>query len=207
MRHPVDMKSWPRKEHFEFFSRFEEPFFGITAEVDCTSAYEKAKANSQSFFLCYLHKALLAANFVEAFRYRIIEGQVWLYDQVNASPTINRPDGTFGFGYMNFEEDFKVFATNAAIEMERVRNTKGLEPALAGENVIHFSSIPWIRFTGLSHARSFSHPDSIPKISFGQMYEISGKRTMPVSVHVHHGLMDGYHVGLFLAHFQMLLQR
>ncbi len=25
----------------------------------------------------------------------------------------------------------------------------------------------------------------------------SGIRSMPVSVHVHHGLMDGYHVGLF----------
>jgi len=28
---------------------------------------------------------------------------------------------------------------------------------------------------------------------------------MPVSVHLHHGLGDGYHVGLFLAAFQRRL--
>ena len=206
MRHPLDMDRWVRKAHYEFFSRFEEPFFGVTVQVDCTSAFDRAKASGHSFFLSYLHKALVAANLVEAFRYRIIDGQVWVYDQVNASPTINRPDGTFGFGYMNYEEDFAVFETNATIEMDRVRNSSGLEPAVSGENVIHFSSIPWISFTSLSHARSFAHKDSIPKISFGKMTETNGIRSMPVSVHAHHGLMDGYQVGQFLEHFQGLMK-
>ncbi len=206
MRHPLDMDRWARKAHYEFFSRFEEPFFGVTVQVDCTSAFDRAKASGHSFFLSYLHKALVAANLVEAFRYRIIDGQVWVYDQVNASPTINRPDGTFGFGYMNYEEDFAVFETNATIEMDRVRNSSGLEPAVSGENVIHFSSIPWISFTSLSHARSFAQKDSIPKISFGKMTETNGIRSMPVSVHAHHGLMDGYQVGQFLEHFQGLMK-
>lgn len=206
MRHPLDMDRWARKAHYEFFSRFEEPFFGVTVQVDCTLAFDRAKASGHSFFLSYLHKALVAANLVEAFRYRIIDGQVWVYDQVNASPTINRPDGTFGFGYMNYEEDFAVFETNATIEMDRVRNSSGLEPAVSGENVIHFSSIPWISFTSLSHARSFAQKDSIPKISFGKMTETNGIRSMPVSVHAHHGLMDGYQVGQFLEHFQGLMK-
>ena len=206
MRHPLDMDRWVRKAHYEFFSRFEEPFFGVTVQVDCTLAFDRAKASGHSFFLSYLHKALVAANLVKAFRYRIIDGQVWVYDQVNASPTINRPDGTFGFGYMNYEEDFAVFETNATIEMDRVRNSSGLEPAVSGENVIHFSSIPWISFTSLSHARSFAQKDSIPKISFGKMTETNGIRSMPVSVHAHHGLMDGYQVGQFLEHFQGLMK-
>jgi len=57
----------------------------------------------------------------------------------------------------------------------------------------------------LSHARSFSFPDSIPKISFGKMTELDGVKTMPVSVHVHHGLMDGFHVGQFVDKFQQLM--
>ena len=169
MRHLLDMDRWARKAHFEFFSRFEEPFFGVTVQLDCTRAYDHAKASGHSFFLSYLHKALVAANLVAAFRYRILDGQVWVYDQVNASPTINRPDGTFGFGYMNYEEDFGLFEHNATIEMDRVRNSGGLAPSVSGENVIHFSSIPWISFTALSHARSFAHQDSIPKISFVKM--------------------------------------
>jgi chloramphenicol O-acetyltransferase type A len=37
------------------------------------------------------------------------------------------------------------------------------------------------------------------------MKEVHGKKTMPVSVHVHHGLADGYHVGLFVERFQELM--
>jgi chloramphenicol O-acetyltransferase type A len=86
-----------------------------------------------------------------------------------------------------------------------VQNASGLEPALSGENFIHYSSIPWLRFTSLSHARSFRHRDSIPKISFGKMVEHDGRRLFPMSVHAHHGLMDGYQVGQYVDLFQALL--
>lgn len=205
MRHPLHLATWSRRAHFEFFRSFDEPFFGVCAEVDCTRAYETAKTRNCSFFLYYLHASLVAANMVESFRYRILDGKVWIYDQVNASPTINRPDGTFGFAYMNFETDFDTFLINARLEMERVKHSPGLEPAIAGENVIHYSALPWIRFTAVSHARSFNRQDSIPKITFGKMTEVEDRKILPVSVHVHHGLMDGYHVGLFLDHFQRML--
>jgi len=202
MKQLLDIETWARKDHFNFFRQFDEPFFGITASIDCTRAYEVSKEKGCSFFLYYLYKSLLAANFIKPFRYRIIEDEVWVYDQVNASPTINRPDGTFGFAYMNFEQDFELFLVNAAIEIERVQHSTGLEPAISSENVIHFSSMPWINFTSVSHARSFSFNDSIPKITFGKMVESNGKRTMAVSIHVHHALMDGWDVGQFLDYFQ-----
>lgn len=88
-----------------------------------------------------------------------------------------------------------------------VRNSTGLIPAVSGENVIHYSSIPWIHFTGLSHARSFSFKDSCPKISFGKMMEVNGRRIMPLSIHVHHALMDGFHVGQYIDLYQQLLSQ
>jgi chloramphenicol O-acetyltransferase type A len=74
-------------------------------------------------------------------------------------------------------------------------------PAISGENLIHYSAIPWLDFTSISHARSFSFPDSCPKISFGKMTEIDGQKSMSVSIHVHHALVDGYHVGLYVDRF------
>ena len=207
MRHKLDIENWARRDHFNFFRKFDEPFFGISAEIDCTRAYDVCKSRDCSFFLYYLYKSLCAANFVEPFRYRIIDGEVWVYDQVNASPTINRADGTFGFAYMNFEQDFHTFLVNSRIEMERVRHSKGLEPAIAGENVIHYSALPWIKFTSISHARSFAFRDSIPKITFGKVTLDNGKRLLPVSIHVHHGLMDGWHVGQFLDHYQEVMDQ
>ena len=205
MRREIDLKTWYRKDHFEFFSQFDEPFFGITTRVDCTRAYEVSKEKEHSFFLSYLHKSLVAANQIAPFRYRIIDDKIYEYDSIDASPTINREDGSFGFSYMQFHEDFEAFVSGARKEMERVRNEKGLNSAVSGENVIHYSSIPWIDFTSLSHARHFGFADSCPKISFGKMTTDGEYRSMPISVHVHHALMDGYHVGQFLETFQNLM--
>jgi chloramphenicol O-acetyltransferase type A len=152
-----------------------------------------------------LYKSLAAANHIEPFRYRIIDGEVWLYDKVNASPTINRPDGTFGYAYMDHENDFETFLLKAQKEIHRIQNSQGLVPAISGENVIHYSSMPWIQFTAVSHARSFSFRDSIPKITFGKMVESENRRIMPMAVHVHHALMDGWHVGQYLECFQELM--
>lgn len=205
MKTLINIENWNRKEHFLFFSKFDEPFFGVTVKIDCTIAYKKAKEKGISFFLYYLYRALKAANEIENFRYRIIENQPYNFATVNASPTINRPNGTFGFAYMDYFEEEKQFYEKALQEIENVKNTNNLLPAVSGENVIHFSAIPWLDFTSISHARSFSHPDSCPKISFGKMTENNGVKEMSVSIHVHHALMDGYHVGLFVEKFQALL--
>lgn len=206
MNTKLDIENWARKDHFYFFRQFEEPFFGITVTIDCTEAYRFAKEQKLSFFLYYLYQSLRAANETEPFRYRIHNNDVLVFDEVHASPTINRPDGTFGFAYMDYHKDFREFSIKAAKEIERVQQAKGLIPAVSGENVIHYSSLPWINFTGLAHARAFSFHDSCPKISFGKMTEENGKRKMPVSIHVHHALMDGYHVGRFIDIFQELMQ-
>lgn len=205
MKKTLNIETWARKDHYRFFTQFEEPYFGVCVTVDCTKAYQTAKEQHYSFFLYYLHGSLAAANATEPFRYRIKGEEVLIYDEVHASPTINRPDGTFGFAYMDYHAAFPEFARAAQEEIDRVQRSTGLIPAVSGENVIHYSSLPWIDFTALSHARSFSFKDSIPKISFGKMKDDNGKKTMPVSVHVHHALVDGYHVGQFIDHFQTLM--
>lgn len=202
MKHSIDIDRWDRKEQFKFFSDFDEPFFGITAEVDCSKAYQHAKSNDISFFLLYLHASLKAANSIDAFKFRIEGEEVFCYDIIHASPTINRDNGTFGFSYMDFYPDFAEFATHAQQEIDRVKKSNTLIPAVSGENVIHYSSIPWIRFTALSHARHFGFQDSCPKISFGKLTSEKNQLLMPVSVHAHHALVDGFHVGQFLEKFQ-----
>jgi chloramphenicol O-acetyltransferase type A len=205
MKKLIDIENWNRKEHFHFFSKFSEPFFGVTVNVDCTKAYANAKEKQVSFFLYYLYRALKAANNIDNFRYRIIDNQAYEFETVNASPTINRPNGTFGFAYMDFDIDENKFHKKASKEIEQVQSSNNLLPAVSGENVIHFSAIPWIDFTSLSHARSFTHPDSCPKISFGKLTNTEGRRSMSISIHGHHALMDGFHIGQFIEQFQFLL--
>ncbi|MFK7001175.1 chloramphenicol acetyltransferase [Flavobacterium oreochromis] len=203
MKTKINIENWNRKEHFDFFSQMEEPFHGITVTIDCTLAYQKAKEQGISFFIYYLHKTLKTVNAIENFRYRIIDKELYCYDKINASTTVIRSDKTFGFSLIEFKEDIHVFNEMAQKEIERIQNTSGLFTRDFSEtNLIHFSALPWINFTSLSHARGFSYPDSCPKISFGKLIDQDNKKTMPLSIHVHHGLIDGYHVGLFLEKFE-----
>ena len=207
MKQKIDLATWNRKEHFEFFSTFEEPFFGITTPIDMTIAYEKAKAMQIPFFVYYLHKTIAAVNQVENFRYRIEGKEVVLYDEIDASATIMREDKTFGFSFMKFHSNIDEFTKIAETEIERIQVTPGLFTREFPTNIIHFSAIPWINFTSLTHSRSYTLTDSCPKVSWGKLIDENGKKTMSVAVMAHHGLVDGYHMGLFVEALQTELNK
>ena len=207
MKKKLDIKNWNRKEHFEFFKDFDEPFYGATVTIDCSRAYKRAKELECSFFIYSLHKTLTAVNAVEAFTYRIEDDEVIIHDTIDASATIGRPDGTFGFSLIPYSKDLNTFKIQAENESARVATTTGLfTRSFDLDNLIHFSAIPWLNFTSLSHARSYNFPDSCPKISFGKITTTANNiKKMPMSVHVHHALIDGLQLSHFVDHFQELM--
>lgn len=206
MKRYLNIEDWSRKEHYYFFGSFSEPFFGVTVQLDCTNTYNLVKKEGKPFFLTYLYKSLIAANQVENFRYRKEHDKVAVYDQVDPAPTVPRADNTFGFCTFSFDPDYGKFIINAKREIEKVRNSRSLDPSIK-PNVIQYSVLPWLNFTSNSHARHFAHEDSIPKITFGKLENVNGKWQMPMSVHVNHALMDGYHVGQYVEYFQKLLNQ
>lgn len=206
MKHPIDLENWNRKEHFEFFNSFDEPYYGVNVTIDVTAAYQLMKKEGLSFYLYYLYQALAASQQIDAFRLRIEGDQVYRYDRIDSGSTILRPDGTFGFGDFIYQPNFVDFQAGARAVMEKVQSETGItrSPAL---NVIRFSALPWIDFTALSHARSFGFRDSCPKISFGKITDVDGKKTMPVSIHVNHALVDGLRLGEYITLYQELMNR
>ncbi len=204
MKKKLTVENWKRREHFNFFNQFEEPFYSVCVRLDCTIAYQFSKSNGISFFLHYLHKCLAAANAIVPFKYRIEDDEVFIYDLINAGATVGRENGTFGFGYFYYHNSLEDFVTAASEEIKRVKGTTELARSPKND-LIRCSALPWIDFTSISYARSFSVKDSCPKISFRKVTELNGKKTMPVSVHVHHALVDGIHVGQFIDCFQELM--
>ena len=190
---------------FRLLLGFRRALFRADGQVDCTAAQAEAKRLGVSFFLYYLYHALQAANEVEL-RYRIEDGQVYLLRPGTClrHPGPGRPH--LCLLLYRAARHLAGFVAAAQAEIAAVQASTGLRLSDATARPdVHCSAIPWVRFTGLSHARSFRHPDSCPKISFGQLFQ-EGAPCMPVSVNVHHGLGDGYHVGLFLAAFQRRLE-
>ena len=118
MKHPIDLEHWNRKEHFLFFGSMDDPFFGLTTQIDVTSIYKEAKADHASFFLYSLHKIMTAVNEVEEFRYRIIDNIPVCFDRIHVGTTIGREDGTFGFGF------FEIYTGQATVPSKRTERDR-----------------------------------------------------------------------------------
>lgn len=198
----LNIDTWNRKKHFEFFNTFKDPFFAVTVPMDVTKAYNYAKITANSFFAVYLHDCMKAINAVEAFRYRIEnDREVLIHDTIHASATIMRPDKTFGFSFIDYDPDFEIFKKNVEAEKERIINSDDLFPPKNTEDCIYCSALPWVNFTG--HKEPFhGKKESVPKIAFSKMEVKDEKKIMTVAVSVNHALMDGYHVGQFTEKFQ-----
>jgi len=198
------MDTWERRASFQFFKEFTEPFHGVCLRLDCTETFAHAKQQQLSIFLSLMHRSLMAAHCTENFHTRIVDGVAWRYECIHGASAVGRPNGTIGFAYHRFCEDLHEFVREESVEVERVRGRDDFERR-DHPNVIRFSVLPWLDFTSISHARNLAREDSAPRITFGKISEANGRRTMPVSIHVHHALADGLHVAQFVEHLQRLL--
>ncbi len=202
----IDIKTWERKAVFESYIGQDLPYIIVTADVDVTGLYHKAKAEGCSFYFSLVYAASKAADSIRNFHYRIVDGKPCFAEPVTATATHLKPgEDLFVMVECDPYEDMKTFAVRnheKAEELFREGNPRAPE----GRNDIYnFSAIPWIRYTGFVRTIGKLGADSNPKFTIGRYSKQDGRVTVPFSVQTHHGLMDGRHVGLFYERFQALL--
>lgn len=202
MGHSIDIKTWKRREHFELYRSFANPFFSVTAEVDAGPTREFCSAqNGPSFFLATVYLALRACNRIEAFRTRVRGNGAWVHDAVSITPTVLRPDGTFGFARCDPAPDFQTFASAGRAALEHAKEIRPLAVDQPDDDLIYHSTIPWVRFTSFTNALDGS-ADSVPRVVFGKCVKDGHRWPMPVGVEVHHAVVDGLDVGRFYEVFE-----
>lgn len=202
MGHPIDLTGWKRREHFELYRNFANPFFSVCAEVDAAATRRACGASGgPSFFLATVFLALRAANEIEAFRTRVRGNGAWIHDAVSITPTVLRPDETFAFSRLDPAPDFRTFAERSRPEVERARQVTPLVVAHPDDDLIYHSTLPWVRFTSFANALD-GGSDSVPRIVFGKCVKDGERWPMPVGVEVHHAVVDGLDVGRFFEKFE-----
>ena len=204
--HLVDLKNWKRREHYELFRKYDQPFFSVTVDMDVTRVWNRClKRGGPSFFLTSLFLVLKAVNETEAFRLRLRRRGVWLHDRVAVGPTIRRADETYGFARLEAGDSVDQFiaAGRATIAGAAGRNTLTAEKDT--DDIVFLSVLRWLRFTSFTNA--LPGDDSIPRIVFGKCAANGRVVSMPVAVEVHHALVDGLDVARFFERFQAALAR
>lgn len=207
MKSYLDIEKWNRKEIYEHFRSLNDPTFATVVNIDVTNVYSICKIKQKSFFTTYLHECTKALNSVENFKYRIEENKITIYEKLDASATILREDKTFGFSFIEFDNNYEIFHNNFLKEKERILNSVDLFPLKYSLGCFHCSALPWFSFTSHKEPVSGNKNDSVPQLSFGKIFKENKKWLMPVAVNVNHALVDGYHVGKFFENFQKGLDK
>ncbi len=192
-----------RKKHFEFFRQMNHPHFNICANVDITNFLSYQKEKKLPFTPSIVYALAFAANSIPQFRQRIRAEQIVEHEAVHPSFSVwTEVADVFSFCEVKFERNFDFFVQAAKAKIESMRTNPSLEDEPGRDDYLFLSPIPWISFTGFQHAMSFHPSDSVPRITWGKYFEENGLVKMPLSVQVHHALVDGRHVGSFFLSFE-----
>jgi chloramphenicol O-acetyltransferase type A len=204
----LDTSTWARRDAFEFFRGFDKPYFNVCVRLDVArlKAALTARDGGGLSLACYFI-ALRLANVHEPFRLRLEGERVRVHDEVHGSTTVLRDDGdSFFFAELEHTMDFAAFAAKSSAAIDAARTLRAaFEPKPDGMARVYFTTLPWLHFTSFSHARNWGREDSIPRFAFGRAQAEGGRLWMPMSVDVHHALMDGVHVGRYVQGFEAAL--
>ena len=112
----IDIATWNRREHYEHFSAFDDPFFWSDGQCRLYARVSGSQTKGISFSLLVLHRITTAAAAVEEFRYRIEGDKVVCYDSLLPEATVGRDDHTFSLPPLN------MIRTNLSLSAGQNRN-------------------------------------------------------------------------------------
>ena len=207
----IDISSWPRREHYEFFKPSPVPFFSITTSVDITALRKALKLRGVSFTIGLLYVLSRAANDVPELRQRIREDWPVEHERVHPGITVLCEGDVFRFCFVPYLDSFDRFAREASEAMETVRQGESLvhgpllEEGRLRDDLLYCTSLPWFSFSGMFHPLGTDPMDSVPRIAWGRFEETDGRLVMPLNVQAHHALVDGIHLAKFFQKVEDLI--
>ena len=203
---PIDMNTWPRREHFHYFAHMAPTGYSLTAEVDVTRLRAALKRRELRFYPAYLWLVTHSLNAQEAFRLAEKEGVLGVYDTLTPLYAVfHRDDKTFSMQWTAFDEDFAAFYRGWIRDQERYGENHGFlarRDALPPENAYTVSCMPWVSFRHFAVHSYDRKAYYFPSVEAGRFEEWDGRTILPLSITCHHAATDGWHVKGFLEHLQ-----
>ncbi|MGB1243073.1 MAG: CatA-like O-acetyltransferase, partial [Chitinophagales bacterium] len=86
--HFINLNTWSRQKHFEFFKNMANPHVNFCANVDITHLRTFTKQHDLPFTSTMVYLVTRTANAIKEFRYRIRREQIVVHDQVHPSFTV-----------------------------------------------------------------------------------------------------------------------
>lgn len=193
----IDMETYKRKKHFEYFNSLSYPYVGVTVNVDITEFLQKTKRNNIPFFLAFCYCIAKAGNGVPEFRQRIFDNKIIEFENCQTSHTVALDDGTYCYCNLDSNMDFNKYIDYAVKEQENAKLNRSIsEDENEALNKFFISTLTWVTYTSIVQPVPVP-ADSNPRITWGKYFENGNRIQLPVSVLCHHALVDGIHISNF----------
>jgi len=202
----IDMNTYRRRAHFDYFRTLAYPYVGVTAEVDITAFRRATKEKGRNFFHSVLWCAAQAANQIPELRQRQAGDHIAEYDFCMTSHTVACADETYVYCDLDANCAYEDFLPYAAREQELARTGGDIDREPQDEEGMFFvSTLTQLSYTALVQPVPMP-ADSNPRITFGKFFEREGKLLLPVSLLCNHALVDGRHIAQFYENLNAKMQ-
>ena len=206
---PIDLNTWPRREHFDYYRSFLPCGYCVTVWLDVTAFRAMLKKQGlkfyPSFVWCVSHTILSHP----AYRMGVDKnGNPGYHDMLHPVYTVfHEDDHSFSDLWTEHDEDFPVFYAHFQSDAETFGQNHGIKgkPGQPG-NFYCISAVPWLDYTGYTATVSGDRlPALFPVITYGKITAENGRETLPFTVNIAHAAADGWHTAAFVGDLQELL--
>ncbi|UNK69292.1 type A chloramphenicol O-acetyltransferase [Microbacterium sp. H1-D42] len=206
---PIDLSTWPRRQHFEHFFRDAPCSYSITVELDVTEFVEAVRSAGRRTYIAQIWALASVVNSHDEFRMTLTEaGAPAIWPHVHPSFTVfNEAQETFSSLWTPFDPDFATFHDSAAqVIAEHTGTTEFFPQGAPPRNSFDVSSLPWTSFTGFNLNIDGGGKHLAPIFTFGRYTESDGRVLLPLAVQIHHAAADGFHTARLVSELSELLR-
>lgn len=206
--HPIDLATWPRREHFEHYRDRVPCTYAVTVEVDVTRMVAALRDSERKTYIAQVWALASIVNRHAEFRMTLTDdGEPAIWDMLHPAFTVFNPEReTFACVWSAFDSDFGRFHDAAAPLLEIHRSATSFSPqGDAPANTFDVSSLPWTQFTGFSLQIDGGSNHLLPIFTLGRYIERDGRTFLPLAIQMHHAAADGFHTARLVDEFTDLV--
>ncbi|AGI91459.1 type A chloramphenicol O-acetyltransferase [Streptomyces albidoflavus] len=205
---PIDLDTWPRRQHFDHYRRRVPCTYAMTVEVDVTAFAAALRRSPRKSYLAQVWALATVVNRHEEFRMCLTaSGDPAVWPVVHPAFTVFNPEReTFACVWAPYDPDFGTFHDTAApLLAEHSRATDFFPQGNPPPNAFDVSSLPWASFTGFTLDIRDGWDHLAPIFTLGRYTERDARLLLPLSVQIHHAAADGFHTARLTDELQTLL--
>lgn len=210
MRQEMDITSWERREHFEFYSKCATPHYCVAFNIDITNLLFFTRKHHISFYYSLIYLCTRSLNSIDEFLLEIENNKVYKIDyRVPCFTDLKKGATSFHMVSLPCEGDMIEFANKAREESEKNPLSVYALDGLRDSQII-YSCIPWADITMCTNERDYTDPnlkdDTAPILVWGKYTQKGDRYIINMTLDVNHRLIDGYFVGQFVQKLESMIE-